>query len=213
MPLYGQEDDDFAYQDEHIEMESENQEYGDLDEREFDARAALRLEAKPPTAAIGTVPRLGPKPAIAAGVSSVKQQTLFQAPPNQATSSKAAELVRERPRDTTRSPAPQSSAAKQGTKKAAKPSPKSLAEAESNEPPSRKRPPQLDSRQGKQKAQKKTVKSRAQASANKIVRAKKALAPKKTAMAKKSAALRRRAGVKALTRTKGTRATQTKRRA
>lgn len=59
MPIDGHEDDDFAYEDEHIEMESDNQEYGDLDEREFDSRSPLiRAELRSPDA----VGHVGPSP-------------------------------------------------------------------------------------------------------------------------------------------------------
>lgn len=59
MPIDGQEDDDFAYEDEHIEMESDNQEYGDLDEREFDSRSTLiRAEVR----STDTVGPLAPSP-------------------------------------------------------------------------------------------------------------------------------------------------------
>lgn len=59
MPIEGQEDDDFAYEDEHIEMESDNQEYGDLDEREFDSRSTLiRAELISP----GGVGHVAPSP-------------------------------------------------------------------------------------------------------------------------------------------------------
>lgn len=57
MPVYGEEDDDFAYQDEHIEMESDNQEHEDLEETEFDSDPALIT-----TAARLPIARLSPTP-------------------------------------------------------------------------------------------------------------------------------------------------------
>src|SRR6478752_8474734 len=64
MSVYGQEDDDFAYQDEHIEMESENQEHDDLDDGEFDSRPALiRAEARSTNTPIRAIVAREPQPA------------------------------------------------------------------------------------------------------------------------------------------------------
>ena len=45
--INGEEDDDFAYEDEHIELESENQEYDDLAESEFEKTAQTGSEPTP----------------------------------------------------------------------------------------------------------------------------------------------------------------------
>lgn len=64
MPVEGQEDDDFAYQDEHIELESDNEEYEPLVEGEFDSRSALlRAELKAPILPGSLAPESGVKPA------------------------------------------------------------------------------------------------------------------------------------------------------
>jgi len=61
MPVYGQEDDDFAYQDEHIEMESDNQEHDDLGETEFDSDPALiTAAARLPVPPVNLAPKADP---------------------------------------------------------------------------------------------------------------------------------------------------------
>jgi hypothetical protein len=63
MPVEGQEDDDFAYEDEHIELESDNEEYEPLDEGEFDSRSALiKAELKAPILPGSVAPESGVKP-------------------------------------------------------------------------------------------------------------------------------------------------------
>ena len=62
MPAYllrGEEDDDFAYEQEHIERESENQEYEDLGEEEFPA--AAHTNASEPDEPV-RVPKISPPP-------------------------------------------------------------------------------------------------------------------------------------------------------
>jgi hypothetical protein len=64
MPVEGQEDDDFAYEDEHIEMESDNEEYEPLDEGEFDSSSALiRTELKAPVVPSSVAAQPDAKPA------------------------------------------------------------------------------------------------------------------------------------------------------
>src|SRR5438309_949331 len=84
MPIDGQEDDDFAYEDEHIEMESDNQEYGDLDDREFDTRPALiRAELNSPTPPSSPAPLPDQKraPAVPAPVQKAPPISAQAAPP------------------------------------------------------------------------------------------------------------------------------------
>src|SRR4051812_43157198 len=131
MLLYGQEDDDFAYEDEHIEMESENQEHDDLDEREFDTEGAvIRGEAKSPVpTTISTLPRPAPKPTLAGTVPDANGHGLLQShPPLRITSANASGLGLRGRLEPVSGPPNQNPIAGRARTKLAETSPKGLSE-------------------------------------------------------------------------------------
>jgi hypothetical protein len=182
MPVEGQEDDDFAYEDEHIEMESDNEEYEPLDEGEFDSSSALiRAELKPPVVP-SSVPRqpdakparregapefespralahnIPTLPKMPAGESRMAEAAGPQAPKvKRATKQPAKPPARTRPQATAKA-----SIASRGTKRdqpvrknAAKPAKKTLAKKAT--PPKKSSPAK---KKGAPKARKKLIRSR-----------------------------------------------------
>jgi hypothetical protein len=75
-PAVGEEDDDFAYEDEHIEMEADNQEYEDLQGGEFASVPAL-TEKKPDSLSLPVPPKASPvapsKEVMAASTKNISQ--------------------------------------------------------------------------------------------------------------------------------------------
>jgi len=171
-----QEDDDFAYEDEHIEMESDNQEYGDLDEREFDSPSTLsRAEVRSPSAAGHVASSPAPQRPAGERVHAVNTpQTLAHsvpAPPNApAASAHSAHLAAQ----------------------ASKPKRRSTKAAGRAKPPAKAHSRSRAKRSTSTRSKKRTepVRKPAAKPAKKSA-AKKAAVPKKPSPVKKKAALRR----------------------
>ncbi|MFL6414713.1 MAG: hypothetical protein ACJ74Y_03455, partial [Bryobacteraceae bacterium] len=115
MSAYGQEDDDFAYEDEHIEIESDNQEYEDLEDGEFVKNPAL-LNVAIKSAATPSVPST-PKPSSVASMAGAKRVSPRQEISNPTVSQPARPVASSEPAVVSpRRPHRASGAKKSGTK-------------------------------------------------------------------------------------------------
>jgi hypothetical protein len=195
--INGQEDDDFAYEDEHIELESENQEYDDLTESEFVEKqpSAIRAEAKSPAAPVTAPPRpSGLKPAIAQADSNPKPTSSSQAagPSTRTTSGSSSGSPPSRP------PADISGIKRRSKMGAGRK--KQAADPKKKAGSVRKAVTRPQAKKKKQPAQKKSVAKRAK------------VLPVKKAAARKAAPVRKKTPKSALKKAKRSSAARTKRR-
>jgi hypothetical protein len=194
--INGQEDDDFAYEDEHIELESENQEYDDLTDSEFDRQpSAIRPEAKLQAAPVTAPPGpSGLRPAIAEADSNPKPTAPSQAagPSTRTTSASSSGAPPSRP------PADISGIKRRSKTGAGRK--QQAADPKKKVPSVRKAVTRPQAKKKNQPAQKKTVAKRARA------------LPVKKAAARKAAPVRKKTPQSALKKAKRSSAARTKRR-
>ncbi|MFL6448686.1 MAG: hypothetical protein ACJ746_13500 [Bryobacteraceae bacterium] len=220
MPNYGQEDDDFAYEDEHIEMESDNQEHSDLAESEFDHRPLpIPAEVESPAAAVSHGHTPDPKPSIVNTLPHVRPQSSLSALPPVRSNSSTVFAVESRAR---RESAPQRpmpiSTAERGTKKRAEPASKPPV-AKTQQHAVRKRAVQgRGKKKVAQPVQKKVVTTKAKVAGKKAGPAKKRSAPAKKTVrkpvtkAKVTGTARKRTANKPIRKAKASGTVRTKRR-